>query len=168
MCGCWSTYCQLQWLALPSSMLLTPLVFLAAVYWCEAQLHMKVVSFHHHVFCILLCQSCGLVLHVSFCLVKLYWVRTTLLFKIAHCAVLQKVHTVFQEVNLPPLWGIRVGSPTHLSVLDGVILSLLSKRLKPALFNWTIWVGPHLAPFYLRTNSSFQDTVFLAQRLQGN
>jgi len=40
-------------------MLVTPLAFLIAVCWCEAQLHMKVVSFHHQVFCILLCQSCG-------------------------------------------------------------------------------------------------------------
>jgi len=55
--------------------------------------------------------------------------------KVARCVVLQstKGTRTFQEVNLPSLWGIRVGSPTHLSVLDGAILSLLNKRLKPAL-----------------------------------
>jgi hypothetical protein len=137
---------------------------------CLLMLHMKVISFHHRVFCILLCQLCVLVLHVHFDLVKLYWIRTTLLLKIVHCAVLQSTKGThrFQEVNLPPLWGIRVGSPTHLSVLDGAILTLLNKRLKPASSYWTSWVGPHLAPFYLRTNSSFQDTEFLEQRLQGN
>lgn len=170
MCGCGSTYSQLQWLAHPSSMLLTPLAFLAAVCWCKAQLHMKVINFHHQVFCILLCQSCGLVLHVSFGLVKLYWVSTYLLLKVACCVVLQSTKGThrFQEMNLPPLWGIRVGSPTHLSVLYGAILNLLNKRLKPALSNWTSWVGPHLPPFYLRTNSIFQDTEFLEHRLQGN
>jgi hypothetical protein len=154
----------------PSRMLLTPLAFLAAVYWCEAQLHMKVISVHHQVFCILLCQSCGLVLHVSFGLVKLHWIRTILLLLIAHCAVLQSTKGThrFQDVNLSPLWGIRVRSPTRLSVLDGAIPSLLNTRLKPALSNWTSWVGPHLPPFYLRTNSIFQDTEFLEQRLKGN
>lgn len=170
MCGCGNTYSQLQWLVLPSSMLLTPLAFFAAVCWCEAQLHMKVINFHHKVFCILLCQSCGLVLHMSFCLFKLYWVRTALLLNVVHCVMLQSIKGThrFQEVNLPPLWGIRLGSPTHFSVSDGAILNLLNKRLKPALSNWTSWIGPHLPPFYLRTNSSFQDTEFLEQRLQGN
>jgi hypothetical protein len=120
MCRCVSTYSQLQWCALSSSMLLALLAFLAATYWCEDTVTDESHKFHHQVFCILLFQSCCLVLHVSFGLVKLYWVRTTLLLEVVRCVVFQstKVHTVFQEVNLPPLWGTRVGSPTHLSELD--------------------------------------------------